>query len=62
MPVTLALLDFGQRRIGLGATLAMSGDVDRDLARIREEYADVVGRRPELASDIRFASDPLEKR
>ncbi|MEM6512533.1 MAG: lysophospholipid acyltransferase family protein [Pseudomonadota bacterium] len=62
VPVTLALLDFGKRRIGLSATLKMTGDVEHDLARLREEYADVIGRRPELASDIRFASDPLEKR
>ena len=61
VPVTLAFLDFGRRRIGLGKTLKMTGDFEHDLERIRKEYEGVDGRRPELASDIRFASDPLEK-
>ena len=58
VPVTLAFLDFGRRRIGLGPTLHLTGDVEHDLGRIRDHYADVVGKRPELTSDIRFAADP----
>lgn len=54
VPVTLGFLDFGHRRIGLGPTLALSGDEDADLAMIREHYRDVRGCRPEKASEIRF--------
>ena len=55
VPVTLAMLDFGRRRIQLGPTLEISGDVDADLAAIREHYEGVVGCRPELASPIAFS-------
>ena len=60
VPVTLAFLDFGGRRIGLGPTLEMTGDPEADLARIREHYADIRGYNPEKESVIRFAVDPRE--
>ncbi len=54
VPVCLGMLDFGQRRVGLGKTLHLSGDEERDLDAIRAFYADVTGRWPEKASPIVF--------
>ncbi|MDX1516771.1 MAG: lysophospholipid acyltransferase family protein [Woeseiaceae bacterium] len=58
VPVICGFLDFGRKRIGLGPTITLSGDVDADLARFREFYADIEGRHPELASPVRFESPP----
>ena len=54
VPVCLGMLDFGQRRVGLGATLDLSGDEEKDLEAIRDFYADVKGRWPDKASPIVF--------
>jgi 1-acyl-sn-glycerol-3-phosphate acyltransferase len=58
VPVGLAALDWGTRRVVLRTWLTLSGDEAADLARIREAYAGVVGRRPELASPIAFRPEP----
>ena len=54
VPVVLAFLDFGRKRIGLGPTIYLTGDPEADLEVIRGHYADVRGRVPEKASAIRF--------
>lgn len=54
VPVGLAFIDRPRKLIGVGAWIELSGDVDADLARIREFYADKTGWRPELAGPIRF--------
>ncbi len=54
VPVYLGALDFGKRRLGIGLRLDLSGDQDKDLAAIREFYADVEGRWPDKSSPIRF--------
>jgi 1-acyl-sn-glycerol-3-phosphate acyltransferase len=54
VPLGLASLDWGRRRIALRTLLEPSGDVAADLARIREAYDGVRGLRPERAGVIRF--------
>ncbi len=54
VPVGLAFIDYRRRLVELRTTLLLSGDVDRDLERLRAFYRDVRGCRPEQASQIRF--------
>ena len=56
VPVYLGFLDFGQRRIGIGPRIELTGDQETDLAAIRGFYQDVRGRWPEKASPIVFPS------
>jgi 1-acyl-sn-glycerol-3-phosphate acyltransferase len=50
VPVVLVALDYGNRRIGPGPLLQLSGDLAADLARIVAHFAGVEGRNPENAS------------
>jgi len=54
VPVGLAFIDYRTRLVGLKTYLPMTGNEKVDLDRIRSEYADRVGKRPDQASDIRF--------
>ena len=54
VPVYLGLLDYGRRRIGIGSKMELTGDVDADMAVIREFYEGVDGRWPEKASPVVF--------
>jgi 1-acyl-sn-glycerol-3-phosphate acyltransferase len=54
VPVYLGLLDFGRRRIGIGKRIELTGDVEADMAVIREFYKDIDGRWPEKASPVVF--------
>ena len=54
LPVLLATIDYGGRRIGLIDGFELTGDEAADMARIAAAYRDCRGRRPELASPIRF--------
>lgn len=54
VPVGLAYIDYARRTIGVREFVRMSGDAERDLARLRAFYADKVGRRPGQASTIAF--------
>ena len=54
VPLYLGFLDFGNRRIGIGPRVDLTGDVDADLAVIRDFYKDIEGRWPEKASPIKF--------
>ena len=57
VPVVLAYIDASQKECGLGVPFELSGDVDRDLDRIREFYAGKRGTYPELAGDIRLKGE-----
>ena len=59
VPVVLGLLDYGKRRIGIGPTLELSGDWEKDLAFCREFYKDIQGRWPEKAGPVTFPGDPM---
>lgn len=54
VPVCLGFLDFRNKRVGIGPPIELSGDVEADLAIIREFYADIKGRWPEQTSPIVF--------
>ncbi|MEH6626993.1 MAG: lysophospholipid acyltransferase family protein [Motiliproteus sp.] len=54
LPLVLGYIDFPSKRLGLGPTLEISGDVDADLSNISQFYADKIGRFPEKAGSIRF--------
>ncbi|MDX1506702.1 MAG: 1-acyl-sn-glycerol-3-phosphate acyltransferase [Woeseiaceae bacterium] len=54
VPVILGFLDYENKRLGIGPMLALTGDRDADLARIREFYAGIRGRWPEKTSPVRF--------
>ena len=54
VPLYLGFLDFGRRRIGIGPRVDLTGDIDTDMAVIREFYKDIDGRWPEKASPIKF--------
>jgi 1-acyl-sn-glycerol-3-phosphate acyltransferase len=57
VPIVLGFLDFGNRRLGMGPTIRLTGDRDADMARIAEFYAGVTGRRPENATPVRMTAD-----
>ena len=46
IPITLGYVDRTTMTTGLGPTFKLSGDVSRDMDRIRSFYADKAGRRP----------------
>ena len=54
VPVLLAFLDAAKKECGLGELVELSGDVERDLGRLRAFYTTKRGIRPELTSAIRF--------
>jgi 1-acyl-sn-glycerol-3-phosphate acyltransferase len=53
-PVLFAFLDARSKQCGLADLIELSGDEERDLARIRAFYATKQGIHPERASEIRF--------
>jgi len=54
VPVLVGIVDYSHRRIGLVASIGLSGDHDADMAAIAACYRDCRGLRPELASPIRL--------
>ena len=54
VPVGLAFIDYGARKVGVERWIALTGDEEADLAVIRAYYAGVTGRYPAQAGDIRF--------
>jgi hypothetical protein len=54
VPVALAYIDYGSRRVGIDTYLHMTGDRDADLERIRAFYATKRGRHPEFAGELRW--------
>jgi 1-acyl-sn-glycerol-3-phosphate acyltransferase len=54
VPVLVGVVDYSRRRIGLVASIALTGDQDADMAAIAACYQGCKGHRPELASPIRL--------
>jgi 1-acyl-sn-glycerol-3-phosphate acyltransferase len=54
VPIGLAFIDYRARTVGLTEYYAPTGDEEADLAHFRAAYAGKVGKRPELAGEIRF--------
>jgi 1-acyl-sn-glycerol-3-phosphate acyltransferase len=54
VPVLVCTIDYGQCRIGILASVTLSGDESADMAKIADCLRDCRGLRPELASPIRM--------
>jgi 1-acyl-sn-glycerol-3-phosphate acyltransferase len=54
VPVGLAFIDYRTRVVGIREYVTLSGDREADMARIRQAYAGMVGKHPELAGGIQL--------
>ena len=54
VPLALGFVDYARRQAGILAYLTLSGDPAVDIAEIARHYVDRPGRRPALASPIRW--------
>jgi len=54
VPLALAYLDFGRRRVGVHSCLQLSGDPDLDFAEIERRLGPARGCRPEKAAPIKL--------
>jgi 1-acyl-sn-glycerol-3-phosphate acyltransferase len=54
IPVGLAFIDYRTRVVGIREYVTLSGDREADMARIRQAYAGMVGKHPELAGGIQL--------
>lgn len=57
VPVVLGFFDYGNRRLGIGPTVQLTGDRDADMSRIAAFYADITGHRPENATPVRLTDE-----
>lgn len=57
MPVTLGFIDRPNKRVGLGPTIDMTGDVKADMDRIRAFYADKLGWHPQRRVEPRLRDE-----
>ena len=55
VPLGLAQLDFGKRKVVVHNFIRLSGEVAADMRRIAASFDGVLGQNPENASPIRFA-------
>lgn len=54
VPVGLGFVDYARREAGILAYLTLTGDPEADIAILAEHYARCMGKRPELASPVRW--------
>jgi len=54
LPIGLAAIDYGRRRVSIDTYVRMTGDEQADLSTLRAYYADKRARVPALAGEIRF--------
>lgn len=57
VPIVFGYLDYARRRGGFGPAFEPTGDVKRDMDRIRAFYADKVGKYPECFGPVRLADE-----
>src|SRR2546426_657800 len=57
VPIVCAFLDYRRRVGGIGPVLEASGDVVRDMDRIRAFYADIVGKFPASTTPVRLLEE-----
>ena len=60
VPLVLGSVDFARRSGGLLDVVHLTGDVTKDMERIRAVYADVRGRNPDQQTPIRLQSEGEE--
>ncbi len=54
VPIVFAYGDYKRKMVGVGAQMIPSGDIRADFEIIRQFYADIQGKHPEMQSDIRI--------
>ena len=54
VPILLAYSDYSRKAAGIGPMIWPTGDVEGDLAKIRDFYAGITPRYPAQRSDVRF--------
>jgi len=54
VPLGLAFIDYARREVGIDTYIDTTGDIETDLAALRDYYANKRGKRPELQGPIRF--------
>jgi len=57
VPIVLAYIDAENKMAGIGPTIHPTGDIEADIAKIREFYAPLRGFRPENQGPIRLRPD-----
>ena len=57
VPIAMGYLDYGHKRGGIGPLLEPTGDIRRDMDRLRAFYADKVGKFSEKTSPIRLVEE-----
>jgi 1-acyl-sn-glycerol-3-phosphate acyltransferase len=62
VPVALGYLDYPRKRVGIGKMITLVGDLEADLAVIREFYADKMGKYPQDHGEIRIRPTESENR
>ena len=56
VPVALGYIDYQEKRIGIGAVVSPTGDIEQDFAEISQFYRDKRGKYPENQGEIRIKS------
>ena len=56
VPIALAFADYRRKVGGIGGVIMPSGDVDADMALIRDFYSGIIGKRPDQFGEIRLKS------
>jgi 1-acyl-sn-glycerol-3-phosphate acyltransferase len=57
VPIVMSFLDYSRKTGGIGPALQPSGDVHRDMDRLRAFYADKIGKFPDKTSPIRLVEE-----
>lgn len=57
VPIVFGFIDYGTRRAGCGPTLDPTGDVARDMDRVRAFYEPIRGLRPDRQGPVRLAEE-----
>ena len=56
VPIALAFADYRRKVGGIGGVIMPSGDIDADMALIRDFYSGIVGKRHDQFGEIRLKS------
>jgi 1-acyl-sn-glycerol-3-phosphate acyltransferase len=57
VPILCGYLDYGQKKACLGLSFIPSGEIKKDMDRIRKFYKNIQGKNPELTTKIRLIKE-----
>ncbi|MDH5612000.1 MAG: 1-acyl-sn-glycerol-3-phosphate acyltransferase [Gammaproteobacteria bacterium] len=57
VPIVCGYVDFKNKEVNLGLVLLPTGDVKKDMVRIREYYKDVHAKYPEMVTPVRLSEE-----